>query len=384
MQSKQEELAKLFCELATGAPFVFVPEKYGKARGQREPADLVWACNGCVVLIYLCRKRTIQKAQEHNIAQAKGWLRAWRNLGQVLRGRNRYGEIAISANDSEYPHVVILSVIECEGTVAEYHHRETVALGVTMYATVPISAIRDWSLRRASMLDILQNIEWLRRECIGPLAEERFLGAINGYCRAAWRDSGADKLWPPYVIHPQRLAVDRFMHNLRALELPHFTSSPKLFGGPSAPSEWTPQFIADLVPTARWFADLTLLDALTVMRGIKTMLDSFEARLADPVRQPDTTQVFYQHIPLWHYDLTLHAIDSTRPPPPEKDVDTLMDFKKKHDRRGSEWGGPSITFFILPPATFVNAAPLVPPQSAPSATELFLDGCRAAQYASSD
>jgi hypothetical protein len=76
---------KVFGEFAMGAPFIFVPDKYGKGSGNREPADLVWACNGCVVLIYLTRTGDACRAQLHNVRQAKGWLRAWRDLKRPLR-----------------------------------------------------------------------------------------------------------------------------------------------------------------------------------------------------------------------------------------------------------------------------------------------------------
>ncbi|HET8626022.1 MAG TPA: hypothetical protein VFL91_01295, partial [Thermomicrobiales bacterium] len=162
MQSEQEELAKLFCEMAMGMPFVFVPDKYDKGSARREPADLVWACNGCLVLIYLSRMKRASKARQHNARQIKGWIRAWRSLGQVLRGRNQYGPIAIHAGDTRYPHVVILSIIECSDATAEYHYAETQALGVTMFATVPLSAIAHLSHMHASMLDVFHVLDWLR------------------------------------------------------------------------------------------------------------------------------------------------------------------------------------------------------------------------------
>ena len=76
--SPQEALLKEFAEHSLAAPFVFAPDN--QVRKNQEPADLVWACNNCIILMFMTERkeyadqtkriRVRQDAIEHNLGQA--------------------------------------------------------------------------------------------------------------------------------------------------------------------------------------------------------------------------------------------------------------------------------------------------------------------------
>lgn len=370
---------KVFGEIAMGAPFIFAPDEYRKGSGPREPADLVWACNGCVVLIYLTRKKDAARAQQHNMQQVHGWLRAWRTLGQTLDGHNRYGPFSIDSADARYPHVVVLSVIECDDAIAEYHHAETRALGVTMFATVPLGAIAYLARMHASMLDVLHILDWLRVRHATAIPEADLLAGIAGYHAAAWRVSGADTAWAPDA-HDPYLVIDHLLYSMRALA-PESFEQPSTVQGQGARGGPHGETLSGMLPMASVFGDLTLHESLWVAVQIKETIDAFQARARQPDRPPQTGQVLLQHVPLTHYDITLCAVAATGPgPAPDIVFERLDDFARQHDRTGAGRFGPAIKLFVRErPPSLVNAIPVVPPQPSPSATEIFLDRCRAEQ-----
>ncbi|HEX5355531.1 MAG TPA: hypothetical protein VFW93_04915 [Aquabacterium sp.] len=95
MQSEQEAIIESMLDRSFGAPFLFIPRKYRKGSAHREPADLAWLCNGLVALFYFTRSTAALDQQvEHNLRQAKGYLRLWRtgDATYALRGKNRFGD----------------------------------------------------------------------------------------------------------------------------------------------------------------------------------------------------------------------------------------------------------------------------------------------------
>lgn len=145
MNSEQEKILLEFCTHSMGAPFVFCPLEYQKGNAIREPADLVWATNNVIVLLYGVAKRNNPSADteviqgrknkliEHNLSQARGWLSEWRN-GRTLLGRNEFQEFNIKNDD--YKFCVILSVIDYGQEEGWYHHELADEFEVSLCATI--------------------------------------------------------------------------------------------------------------------------------------------------------------------------------------------------------------------------------------------------------
>ena len=80
-QNKQEHLVSLITQYSVGSAFVFEPDEFRKGQATREPADLVWHCNECTVLIYMRyyqsskgiqkNKNKSLKCIKHNLDQAR-------------------------------------------------------------------------------------------------------------------------------------------------------------------------------------------------------------------------------------------------------------------------------------------------------------------------
>ncbi|WP_437586989.1 hypothetical protein [Sorangium sp. So ce1000] len=141
MKSNQERLIRTISEHSMGAPYVFQTKEYKKGSSTREPADLVWVCNGCIILMYMKQGRNVSKAIKGNLDQAAGWLRAWQG-GQPLIGHNENGHINLSFNPSR--HLVIVSVVRGDERAYRYHYDEVRRLfkyGVVLCATIPEDAL---------------------------------------------------------------------------------------------------------------------------------------------------------------------------------------------------------------------------------------------------
>src|SRR5712692_9257446 len=111
MWSIQESLVRAFTEHSVGAPFVFSPDNISKGSqnsGSRQPADLAWVCNECVVLMNMTRREnaSADKLYHHNMDRLLGWLRMWK-LGHRLIGSNYYKRFDLGPDDVE--HVILLS-----------------------------------------------------------------------------------------------------------------------------------------------------------------------------------------------------------------------------------------------------------------------------------
>jgi hypothetical protein len=177
VNSEQEKIVKLLMERSMGAPFIFAPDKYRKGNAVREPADLAWACNGCVLLFFMqATSNASSKAIQHNLAQAKGWMRVWRN-GQPLTGKNPARDFSVDYRD--VPHVVIVSVIDTADAGLRYHADEAHALGVSRCATISQTALHMLANRSASMRDVIHVIESVRES--GDLGPERAIPLIADY-----------------------------------------------------------------------------------------------------------------------------------------------------------------------------------------------------------
>jgi hypothetical protein len=205
MRSIQETLLKDFAERSLAAPFVFVPRKQ---RNGDEPADLVWACNNCVILMYMTehkvyadkqkRTRVLQKSIQHNLRQAQGWLRAWRQ-GHYLSGDNGFYNFSLKY-DSSY-RVVILSVIKCGDAVAELHDEDAKRLAVSCCVTLPQSCVQQLAQNGLTSLDLVHLINLMRlQHGTGPVSEGCFHDILTTYCRASAVSAGVQRFWPTFEL----------------------------------------------------------------------------------------------------------------------------------------------------------------------------------------
>ena len=109
-KSKQEKLMHLFCGRLMAAPFVFFPELWKiRHNKKREPADLMWVCNNCIILMYMQEKRDETKfseAAEHNIIQANRSINLWKN--NPIEGKNEWHRFFLPFGKSS--RIVVLSI----------------------------------------------------------------------------------------------------------------------------------------------------------------------------------------------------------------------------------------------------------------------------------
>jgi hypothetical protein len=142
-----------------GAQNLYVPNNYKKRKNrEKEPCDLAWFGNGVLVLFYLTSgKKTIQKQDDHNLNQAKKWIKYWeRTPTQHLEARNRFGDyLSIKFNDVEYC-VCIPVISHCTGIV--FHMlNENKPIGFT--CTVPEALIHAVAQQHGTVIDLLEIIQ---------------------------------------------------------------------------------------------------------------------------------------------------------------------------------------------------------------------------------
>lgn len=145
MNSKQEDIIEILTQRSFGGPFIFSPDEYKKGNATREPADLVWACNNCIILFYM--KSKVDKGNKEkiviqgrknklisdNFQQAKGWLSEW-SEGRNLIGENKFRKFNI--NYKEYKHIISLGIIDYGNEEGFYHFDYEKDLGVKLCATI--------------------------------------------------------------------------------------------------------------------------------------------------------------------------------------------------------------------------------------------------------
>lgn len=178
-QNEQERLIALFSKHSMGTPFIFSPEEYQKGKAIREPADLVWSCGNCIVLFYAYKteKSGINKAIEHNLKQAKGWLRAWKDLDISLKGKNEFQEFNIGFG--EHKHIIVLSIIECPQAMAVYHLHEAQNLDISVCVTLPFSVLEKMVELYVGLPDFILLLTDLKES--NTLSEKEMLTRIASY-----------------------------------------------------------------------------------------------------------------------------------------------------------------------------------------------------------
>ena len=258
MNSEQERIVAELQERSAGAPFVFFPDLYGKRSALKESADLAWACNGCVVLFYMTKtKNGESKAVEHNLKQARRWLKDWRS-GVQLTGKNALRSFSI-AHD-QFPHTVILSVVNTDDAVMRFHYRETVNMGVTICATVPEQLIHLLAQMRGSMVDLLLLLWGIgtRGECSKGWDAKMW---VDDYLKFVHAEAAQFLRWP---LTETDDAMKRALDAVYPLRVPHAGAIQNV-----TDKDWV---------AAAVFNDMSLANFLrtvyTIASGVKTVEDS--------------------------------------------------------------------------------------------------------------
>jgi hypothetical protein len=221
-QSRHETLMRTFCGRSLSAPFVFCPEVWQHRQGKnKEPADLVGACNNCVILMYLTQSKIYQSVEknkseflkdvEHNLTQAKRWMRDWRR--KEISGANEYFRFGIALKDTT--RVVVLSIVKSgvgpyatpsgQG-FAEVRAEWAARAGVRRCATVPQSFLQHLLAQGGSALDLRILLGQLRGQGVVPEASTReILRDYFAWCRQVSDDLKPEDFGlPPF---DKRMAV---------------------------------------------------------------------------------------------------------------------------------------------------------------------------------
>jgi hypothetical protein len=185
--SCQETILKELAQHSLAAEYVFQPDR--PLRTKNEPADLVWACNGCVILMYMqapgasgsTKKKPglCQKQTKHNLSQAKKWMRTWKS-GINLQGHNGFRTFCLTYDNKT--HIIVISVVQCHDAVAVFHDQEADKMGVLCCVTLPQVAFELLAHAGGTVLDILILLDMMRhRWKASPVPEQDVLDMIKRY-----------------------------------------------------------------------------------------------------------------------------------------------------------------------------------------------------------
>ena len=368
MASEQEELMRTLAERSMGAPFVFVPDKWYKPRGEeREAADLAWVCNGCAVLMYLKKKvrsgrpdrATFDRLTESNFIQARGWLRAWRANMSTLRGANAYRSFDMACDGCE--HLVILSIVDCDGAQFQEYPDLARDLGVRVCVSLPYSFMEALGKMGGSMLDLLAGVQESRKVGLA-LPEHLALRVVRDYQRESWRASGAAKVWVR-KDEPRFVYAATLMLGLRQL----FAAPTGVDTSIPLPEDVLAQLPAARETMASVCNDLGLVDHLKLVVALGEGIDVI-VKQSKPLGV-QVVQVAMGVFPLIHYDIVLcfarqHRLLDALP--------SLNKAKEEHSRHGPDYPCPTILFDCDSGVLFGSAY-----TAWPSATSMLLERMRA-------
>ncbi len=153
--SFQEDVISDLTGFTLGRRFLFRPDDYRKGRGTREPADLAWHCRDTIVLMYMTQTlRGWKEDTKHNLRQANGWMRVWRDGGRFLTGSNEAEAFSVRHNGGLA--TVVLS-ITADASLDSIVDDPTAAktMGVDLCATVSESFIRRFAERGGGISDLV-------------------------------------------------------------------------------------------------------------------------------------------------------------------------------------------------------------------------------------
>ncbi|MES2460947.1 MAG: hypothetical protein V4671_10210 [Armatimonadota bacterium] len=181
MTPEQKKIAATLAKRSLGMPFLFEPLDYRSGKTLAKPCDLVWACNGCIILFSLIDSaRSREKMARHNFNHLKAWYRDWQS-GRRLKGRNLCSSFDIPFD--QYPYKVFLSVVKGPEATSELNPGAFGDLEVVedpqqaLCATVSQNVLEYIAENAGGPLDLLQFIEDLQDT--EPLDAEASLRAIR-------------------------------------------------------------------------------------------------------------------------------------------------------------------------------------------------------------
>ncbi len=167
--SEQEHWIEALSRHTLGSLFVFRPDDYRKGNATREPCDLAWFANDCLVVMCMYRgsSRDFSSAEQHNIKQLRGGLRAWVS-GRPISGSNDSWSFNVA--EAEVKHVVALSIIGGNNAGGRRLDLDDVNLGrkVRLAATLPEQTVELFAQKGGSMRDLIGVLASLPDSKIDP------------------------------------------------------------------------------------------------------------------------------------------------------------------------------------------------------------------------
>ena len=157
MQSSQEEAIAALVQNSFGSQFLYVPREIRVTGGQREPADLAWINDDFVALFYLTssEKRPFNRQNEHNLKQARGFLRKWKEGVPefVLKGENKFGD-SCEVPFAQVARLLVVSVVSADG--GTYPLDELKWGEKEIFISMPDRLIARLARAGGSMVDLLK------------------------------------------------------------------------------------------------------------------------------------------------------------------------------------------------------------------------------------
>lgn len=158
MQSTQEIALKAFLDYSLGADHMFVPEKFKKGKGHREPCDLAFSNDDVTVLFYARSSgEGLDQQMEHNLRQAEGYLRLWQTdqTQYVLKGNySSSGRAFVRYRNVKC--LVVLSVVSRRCGLIIHKCEEMSAAGPHhLYASIPEHLLLWLAQVGGSVVDII-------------------------------------------------------------------------------------------------------------------------------------------------------------------------------------------------------------------------------------
>ena len=184
-ESDQELLVRKLLENAWGSIAIFEPDVVTSINDGLtwEPADLVWSALDCVVLFFMCKKKTLRRAATHNLSQLKRTLDCWSD--QPIAGSNAFHNFEISKHGKQ---VVYISIVDCDDQKQHYKIggiESDTPIAVDHLFQFPESLVREMCKFPFTLLDLLHLAKKLEQYA-KPLDEFDFADIVlelNGHNR---------------------------------------------------------------------------------------------------------------------------------------------------------------------------------------------------------
>jgi hypothetical protein len=295
-KSVQEREIRKAIEHSMAAPFVFLADEWKKKSGNnREPADLVWFCNGVAILMYMCTRkdyghpvkdaRKCQETIDHNLRQSEGWMKEW-SAGRPLIGSNEFRRFEVRRQDAR--HVIVLSIVESAADIAEFYDERAKDLGVTACVTLPHKFITTLIEFGGSTLDLVHLIRSLKNR--GRLSQQEGVALLHRFRKNCCIAGGINLLWPSGKFDSRFYEVSQLVDDVRS-------QKPKL---PSLGDQLDSYIENCRAPVGEILTDLHLLEYYRIVGELRVMIDHARQELARGL-----PTVLEKVVELSHHDLGL-------------------------------------------------------------------------------